>query len=579
MIENLGAEVHTQVDDTLTNLQYEGYSLSLDILPSSSDAVLASSISFQIAQDEGKKPDEVAKEIQENLDMQQMPNIGEVSVIGPYLNFYADDEWYTELVIKSKDDEFGSDIKEMQNISVEHTSVNPTGPLHIGRVRNSILGDTLANILSYCGNSVTRDYYINDTGLQVAVLTWAYENYSCGELPSPEYDGKHYQLVRYYQKAFEDLDTDLIQDIQQGEVSIDSDYEETEVISIMKGLENSSQEVTNRVSDVVEKMLNAQVDSLEEIGIHFDNFTFESKFMSSDKLEELLKDMKNLDCAVKSDGAWMLELPDINKPFVFQRSNGTTLYGTRDVAYHIEKIEKYDKSVLVLGEDQELHAQSVKKTLELLGYNSDSIEVVHHAFVRTPDGGMSTRQGEGEFIEEVLEKSTEKALDVMKNREIDNKENIAKDITTGALRYNILSKSRRQLSVFDAENAVSVKSQTGPGIQYTYARLHSILEKTESATKQFDYNAVNRDATVELLNKISQFPLILTEVSESMKPHKLTVYTKELHELIKNFYNNCRVKNASSEQIRSNRVHTVKCGINVLGIAMELLGIPKVEKM
>lgn len=579
MIKNLEAEVHTQVDDTLTNLQYEGYNVNLDILPDSSDSILASSISFQIAQDEGKNPAEVAKEIKENLDMQQMPNIGKVSVIGPYLNFYADDEWYTELVVKSKDDEFGSDIAEMQNISVEHTSVNPTGPLHIGRVRNSILGDTLANVLSYCGNSVTRDYYVNDTGLQVAVLTWAYENYSDDELPSPEYDGKHYELVRYYQKAFEDLDTDLIQEIQQGEVSINSDYKETEVVSIMKGLENGSQEVTNRVSDVVEKMLNAQVDSLGEIGIRFDNFTFESKFMSSDELEELLEDMKNLDCAVKSDGAWMLELPDIDKPFVFQRSNGTTLYGTRDVAYHIEKIEKYDKSILVLGEDQELHAKSVKKTLELLGYNSDSIEVVHHAFVRTPDGGMSTRQGEGEFIEEVLEKSTEKALDVMKNRDIDNKKNIAKDITTGALRYNILSKSRRQLSVFDAENAVSVKSQTGPGIQYTYARLHSILEKTDDATEQFDYNAVNKDATVELLNKISQFPLILTEVSESMKPHKLTVYTKELHELIKNFYNNCPVKNASSEQIRSNRVHTVDCAINVLSIAMELLGIPKVEKM
>jgi arginyl-tRNA synthetase len=577
MIGNLEIQVQEKLEETLSNMGYDGYDIGLDIIPESSDSVLASSVCFQIAQDNNRNPSEVAQEVCGNIENPE--NIKNIKSTGPYINFYADDEWYESLVSKSKDDDFGSNLVDGKDISVEHTSVNPTGPLHIGRVRNSILGDSLANILSFYGHSVTRDYYVNDTGLQVAVLTWAYENYSETELSEPEYKGRHYDLVRYYQKAFENLDTDLIKQIQQGDIPVSADYKETDVVKILKGLENDNNDIKERVTQVVSDMLHAQLQSLENIGISFDNFTRESKYMGSSKLNNLLIQLKNLGNTDKSDGAWSLEFDDIDKPFIFERSNGTTLYGTRDIAYHIGKIENHDEAILVLGEDQELHIKSVKKALDCLGYEGELVNVVHHAFVRTPEGGMSARQGEGDFIEDVLESATSKALDIMNDRDITNKEDVAEDIATGALRYNILSKGRLQLSTFDAENAVSVQSQTGPGIQYTYARLFGILNNTDVAELGFSSEYVEKDVSIRLLDKISYFPYVLSEVCDDMEPHNLTVYMKDLHEEIKSFYQECPVKNAESKKIRSNRLHIVMCAINVLGTSMDLLGIPKIEEM
>jgi arginyl-tRNA synthetase len=143
----------------------------------------------------------------------------------------------------------------------------------------------------------------------------------------------------------------------------------------------------------------------------------------------------------------------------------------------------------------------------------------------------------------------------------------------------MLSKSRLQLCTFDAEEAVSVKSQTGPGIQYTYARLNSIIENTDDSSSEFDPDIIESPEIYQLLNKISEFPRILCHVSEDMKPHYLTTYTKELNHKIKEFYNNCPVKYADSEKCRSNRLHIVKCCIKVLEICMNLLGIPKIKKM
>lgn len=577
MIGDVETQVQEKLGETLSNMGYDGYNIGLDIMPESSDSILASSVCFQIAQDNNRNPSRVAKEICDNIENPE--NIGNIKSTGPYINFYADNEWYKSVVSKSKKDNFGSNLVDGKDISVEHTSVNPTGPLHIGRVRNSILGDSLANILSFYGHSVTRDYYVNDTGLQVAVLTWAYENYSETELSEPEYEGDHYDLVRYYQKAFEKLDTELIKEIQQGDVPISADYKETDVVKILKGLENDDDKTKERVTQVVSDMLHAQLQSLENIGISFDNFTRESKYMSSRKLNNLLSELKKLENAEKLDGAWSLKFNDIDKPFIFERSNGTTLYGTRDIAYHIDKIENHDEVVLVLGEDQELHINSVKKALDYLGYDREVVNVVHHAFVRTPEGGMSARQGEGDFIEDVLESATNKALDIMNDRDISNKQDIAEDIATGALRYNILSKGRLQLSTFDAENAVSVQSQTGPGIQYTYARLFGILNNTDEAESEFHPKDVEKEVSLRLLDKISYFPYVLSEVCDDMEPHNLTVYMKDLHEEIKKFYQECPVKNAESEKIRSNRLHIVVCAINVLGTSMDLLGIPKIEKM
>jgi arginyl-tRNA synthetase len=552
--------------------------ISFDIFPEASDSSLATPVCFEIANQHGLNPQVVATEIVENVELDET-FFERVVATGPYVNFYFDDEWYQNVLNEALEQSFGSNlVSNPKNMSVEHTSVNPTGPLHIGRVRNSIIGDCLCNILEFAGHDVSRDYYVNDAGLQVAMLVWGYNNFDEEELPEPENDADDSRLVRYYRKASEVLDKNTIKEIQHGNTGDSNEYD---VIQILLGLEQGNDEIESMVDDVVSKMLNSQLNSLKNLGIEFNNFTYESEYLATQDLDNLMKSLKESNSSYKDNGAWKINLEDydIDKSLVFERSNGTTLYGTRDILYHIEKTKEYDEGVLILGEDQEIQAKSVRAVVELMGYDSSKLPVVHHAFVQTPEGGMSTRQGEGDFLYEVISRTEEKALEAAEDNNVKKQENVVRDVAIGALRYNIVSKKRQQLATFDVNRAVSVQSQTGPSIQYAYARMNGIIEQTEKTQPSVDFGSIEESSAYELVEKLSAFPKVIRDSIEEMDPHSLAVYAKELKQSFNAFYRDCPVKNAESDETGSARMAIVLATYNVMDAVLELLGIPSIENM
>lgn len=578
MIENIKSECGNTVLSQAKSLGYGDYQdADLNLYPGSSDAVIASNISFKIGQNNDLNPVEVAENIASSISTSELEHVSEVVSTGPYINFHPSEEW-----MEKTTDYFGSvkgenilDI-DKNKVSVEHTSVNPTGPIHIGRFRNSVLGDTLSNLLEYVGHNVTRQYYVNDAGLQVAMLTWGYNQFDEADLPAPNCGSDACDLVRYYRKASDSLSKDGLKHVQQNGES-EQYKSESEVISILQGMENGDEDVQEMVTEVVEPMLNSQVSSLEEFGITFDEFTFESEYLNTEELSGLIDDLKGLEQSVKSDGAWCVKI-DEDSMFVFQRSNGTTLYGTRDILYHIDKFSRFDETTLVLGEDQEYQAQNVQKCLNLLGSSTDDHTVVHHAFVETPEGGMSTRQGEGDFLYEVFKKTYENAKKAIDNDSIGDQEAVAEKTTVGSLRYNILSKKRQQLTTFDAGQAVDVNARTGPSVQYAYARLNGIIEQVDQDIS-LDSFTVSEQEEINLIYKLSEYPLVLQEAIDDNEPQEIAVYLQQLQQAINKFYNSCPVTSAENEDIMSTRVKLVESTIRVFGDCLEILGIPKIEEM
>lgn len=580
MLKKIEEESQSLLEDSIDSLNYDLPSdLNFDHLPEASNSVLATSISFKISNEyDNSKPNKVASDIVENVDNSKFKYVKTIENTGPYINIFASSEWYSEVIEKTKNNDYGGNfINKNIDISIEHTSVNPTGPLHIGRVRNSIIGDSLANILDFSGYDVTKDYYVNNAGLQVAMLVWGVNNYNEEDLPKPKYNEyDSYDLVRYYRKASEDLDNDILSDIQKNNIENPEKFKEYEVINILKSIENGNENVINKVNNIVNKMLKSQINSLNYLGVTFDNFNFESDYMGGEKMEELLDSLKESELSDKKNGAWVmgLQTQDINNNFVFERSNGTTLYGTRDILYHIDKISKYDESLLVLGEDQELHIKSVKAILNILDYNSSSIEPIYHSFVE----GMSTRKGEGEFLEKVVEKAEEKSKSIIDESEVNNIDKIAKQVAVGSLRYNLLSKNRNQPIKFDIDEVVSVESGTGTSIQYSYTRLKSILDKID-LKEEFNPNLLESEIEYKLIEKLSQFPSVIQDCINHKEPNKLANYVNDLHILINQFYRDCNIKNEENPEKQKTWISMVKSSINVLELSLDLLNIPKPNEM
>ena len=405
------------IDSELEDLELKKY-------PESAECLITSEVCFKIANKQETNPSKLSEDITNKMNIGDFELVGKVKNVGPYINFFPSDTWFKKSVnqLSNSDITNWTDI-ESGEISVEHTSINPTGPVHIGRARNSIIGDFISNLAETVGKEVTRQYYVNNAGLQVAKIVWGYKTFSEDELPEPNCDKDSCSLVRYYQKADEELDKDKIKKAQKEGLPGSN---EQEVIDIQENIEKLDENTMEIVDNVVKRMLNSQLESFEEIGVSFDDFTFETEYIDSEDMVNMLEHLKNSKYCNKIDGAWVIEYDD--SEFVIERSNGTTLYSTRDILYQKEKAEKFDEFIVVLGEDQKQHIKNVKYTLEKLGTDTSGMKDVYHAFVSTPDGGMSARKGTGDFLYEVLAETESKAREEIGDISEDS---LAKDIAVG----------------------------------------------------------------------------------------------------------------------------------------------------
>ncbi len=578
MFREFRREVEAALTDALAALDLPTDDLGVERPPEGVDAVLASSVAFRLAEAAGAAPPAVAADVADAVETDDRRYVAAARARGPYVNFGVTDAYDADTLAAAREPDHGRLPPTGDRVVVEHTSANPTGPVHVGRARNPILGDAIARLLDYAGNDVERHYYVNDAGRQIATMTWAVDAVDETDLPPPERDRADYDLVRYYRRG-----SDLLEEGNPGTVAA----AEAEIESIMRGLEDGDEATYERVAAVVDRVLDGMRASLGRLPAEFDEFVKESRFMRDGSTDALVERLRATDAAVYEDDAWQLDLTDygIEKEFVFERSDGTTLYTTRDLAHHEWKFAGFDRAVKVLGEDHRLQDDQLRAALDLLGADVDRLDTVFYSWVTLPDGGMSTREGTGIDLDDLLDEAVDRARDEVERRlddrgrddQLDDADvdRIARQVGIGAVRYDIVAKQPTKGITFEWERALDFEAQSAPYVQYVHARCCGILDRADADPDALDPEAALLSAPEEvaLLRALARLPAVVEEAADELRPHAVATYVRDLAERYNAFYRDCPVLDAPPERRRARLAlvdatrHAVATGLDVLGVA------------
>ena len=584
MFRQFRSEVKSALADALASRDFPTDDLGIERPPDEMEATLASSVAFRLAGEAGAAPPTVAADIADAVDVAGYEYLDAVDTAGPYVNFHAGDRYLTDaLAAAAGDEEYGTLPDRDTSVVVEHTSANPTGPVHVGRARNPIVGDAVANVLSYAGYDVDRHYYVNDAGRQMAVFTWAYETFDEANLEEPPArDRIEYDLVRYYRKGNAYLENADPNDVEAAEA---------EIADILQGLEAGDEETYERVGEVVDAVLGGMKACLARLPAEFDEFVKETRFMRDGSTDDVADRLQASDHAVYDEDAWQLELDawGIEKNLVFLRSDGTSLYTTRDLAHHEWKFDNYDRAVTVLGEDHKLQADQLDAALEILGNDTDALGHVIYSYVNLPDGKMSTRRGTGVMLDDLLDEAIDRAREEVETRMDDrirdddltdeDVERIARQVGIGAVRYDIVSKQPTKAITFEWEDALDFEAQSAPYVQYVHARCCGILDEADAAgvttpdAANVDADAFETEAARDLLREVARFPAVIEAAADDLEPHTVATFTRQIAEAYNGFYRECPVLTADDDDVRDARLALVVAARNTMANALDVLGV------
>jgi arginyl-tRNA synthetase len=485
------------------------------------------------------------------------------------VNFYANEKYLAEslnaIITKGRD----SVLLPPKGVKVvlEHTSANPTGPLHVGRGRNPVIGDTLARVMRSGGYDVQVQYYVDDMGKQEATIVWGYDHLKSLDLKPPEVDKPDHAVVEVYRAA-----TGLRKE---------NEAVEKEISEILNQYEHMDPAVADKFKRMVNVCMEGQKTTLARMNVFYDLFVWESDFVRNGSVKKIVEELSKTPYAERKDGALALNLSSfgMDKDFVLTRADGTSLYTTRDIAYHIWKLSQCDQAVNVLGEDQKLAMQRLEATLKILGQEKVP-RIVFYSFVSLPEGRMSTRKGVVVNLDDLLDEAVARAyVEVDKRRkdlDEDKKRKIADLVGIGAIRFDIIRVAPEKSITFKWEQALDFEKQGAPFIQYSHARTCSILEKARPGS--FDAAVLKEKEEAALIKKMAMLPYVVDVASKDLKPHLLANYARELAETFNQFYRFVPVLNAEPE-LREARLALVDAARVTLANSLDLLGIAAPEEM
>jgi len=488
---------------------------------------------FPFAKQLGRSPAEIATELSTSLS-----GNFDVAATGGYLNFKAKSDWLASNVLQELE------MPGEKKVLIEHTSANPNGPFHVGRARNAILGDTLVRLNRLYGNSVRAEYYVDDMGKQVGVMAWALANLTSEDVEgiledkdgvNPRWEGKtDHETVRWYQAA------------QQLRSAGDESIED-EISKLVHASEHGDDAVLEQFEKAYQPVLDGMLETLSRLGIEFDTFTKESKFVVDGSVSSLMQRLEQLEIHGTADnGAHFLDLGQRGlkgkTEFFYRRGDGSSLYATRDIAYHMWKWQQCEELINVLGEDHKLQAKQVGMTLKELGEKVP--EVMFYAFIKLPEGKMSTRKGNVVFMDDLLEEAKAQAALVV--RELrgdigsDIIESIAEAVGVSAVRFNIAKVSPDKGFTFRWEEALSFEGESAPFIMYSHTRACSIAKRV-GRNPDFGSSGDIPPAMHELLRVIACHLDKLSHSVRENKPHIFAFHLLELATAYNSFYRDCHV--------------------------------------
>ena len=521
----------------------------------------------------------------------QLEALANVSSVNGYLNFTANPEWLADAVL-SDQVHIGSALENSgrtgETVLLEHTSANPNGPFHVGRARNAILGDTLVRLHRLHGDDVRAEYYVDDMGKQVGVLAWALDNLSevdVNELlserepPSERWLTKaDHKRVRWYQAAQilrKDADEERKAQIEK------------EIGSMVHASEHGDLAVLESFEAAYTPVLEGMLATLSRLGISYDTFTKESRFVVDGTVAKLMETLDGLQISdTANNGAGFLDLGQRGlkgkTEFFYRRGDGSSLYATRDVAYHMWKWGESNRLVNVLGEDHKLQAKQVGLTLEELGQKRP--EVLFYSFIKLPEGKMSTRQGNVVFMDDLLEEAHAQASAVVRELrpeyDDDKVAQIAEAVGTAAVRFNIIKVSPEKGFTFRWEEALAFEAGSAPFIMYAHTRACSISKRAH-ALPTSPIQPPSADAMpeglVELLRLMCKHNDVLERSVREQKAHLFALHMLELANAYNGFYRDCPV-------VKENEVDGFAFAISqmareLMRSGLEGLGITPIEEM
>lgn len=520
---------------------------------------------FKFAKILRKSPVVIAEELKSAYTTDEV--IAEVSSLNGYLNFKVNRYGFAEKIIneiENKGDKFGaSEVGKGKTICIDYSSVNIAKPFHIGHLSTTVIGGALYKLFKFLGYNVVGINHLGDYGTQFGKLISAYKHW--GNREKVQSGGIH-AINELYVRFNNEADEQMQAEAREYFKLIESgDKEANELFEWFKSL-------TMDYVNAIYKKLN----------ITFDSYAGERFY--TDKMQPVIDELESKNLLKVSDGAKIVDLEEYGMPpCLILRSDGASLYATRDLAAAIYRKDVYDfyKCLYVVAYQQNLHFKQVFKVLELMG-REWAKDLVHVAYgmVSLEDGAMSTRKGKVVWLEDVINKCIEKAYVIIneKNPDLENKEDIAEKVGLGAVIFGALYNNKIKDIVFSYDKVLSFEGETSVYIQYTCARANSVLSKSDGKRcLPQDYQPDNVE--FELVKQLSQFPEILTEAADKYEPSYISRFAVDLAQKFNKFYIDCKILTAEDENSRLFRLALTSATLQTLKNALSILGIGVPEKM
>ena len=523
---------------------------------------------FRLAKVYHKAPPVIAADLKEAIGDQ--PFLSDIKVMGGFLNFYVNKEQYAGQIIDRycKSENYGGAASNGKTICIDYSSPNVAKNFHVGHLRTTIIGNSLYKIFEKLGYKVERINHLGDWGTQFGKMIAAYQHW--GDKETVEKGGVDEMTklyVRFNQEAekdpsLEDEGRAWFKKIEDGD---------PEALQIFHWFKDVTLKDAMRVYDI--------------LGVHFDSYAGESFY--ADKTAAVVQELGDKGLLRDSDGAKIVDLEDYGMPpCLILKSDGATLYHTRDLAAALYRKNTYhfDLCLYIVAYQQDLHFRQLFKVLELMGYGwaKDQMKHVSFGMVSFEGQSLSTRKGVMIYLDDLLTRAQEKALDIIREKSpnLENKEEVARQVGVGAVVYATLQNNRIKDIDFWWDRALNFDGETGPYVQYTCARCGSVLRKAPDLSGAVpDYAALDNDEAQQLLLLLSRFPDAVRDAADKYEPSMITRATTELAKAYNKFYYEHRVIDEADPSGTKARLLLTQAVHSVIRTGLYLIGIEAPERM
>ena len=533
--------------------------------PKSSDLGDIAFPAFSLAKIERKAPQAIAADIAEKIDASHFEK---VVATGPYVNFFLDKSQISDQVIKAVI-QAGADYGQQDeghggNITIDLSSPNIAKPFSVGHLRSTVIGDALSNIFRKMGYNTIKINHLGDWGKQFGLLMVAYKKWGSKEaVEANPID----ELLKLYVRINAEIENDPALD-EEGRLWF-------------KKLEDGNPEATELWQWFRDESLVEFNRIYKLLGVEFDSLNGEAFY--NDKMDEAVQILEDKGLLKESKGASIVDLDDVNlPPAMIKKSDGATLYITRDIATAIYRARTYNfvKNIYAVGQEQSNHFRQLKAVLKKMGFDwSDDMIHVDFGLVTKNRQKLSTRKGNIILLEPTLQEaiSRAKAQIEEKNPELENKEEVAHAVGVGAVKFYDLKTDRRNGYDFDLEAMVSFEGETGPYVQYAYARIQSILRKANFTPSADATYSLSDPESWEIIKLLQDFSRVVKRAAENYDPSLIAKYAINLAQAFNKYYAHTRILDESPE--RDSRLALSYSTAVVLKEALRLLGVEAPEKM